>query len=398
MRNYSHEDRIDSTKTTINVESGLQYVETTIAPGESKTLVRSDIVRMPRDTSGWRNPTPYTVVDETSSGFRGTRTTQTRYTNFPIYDQDIIVTGGQADLPAAYFTASSLPTSDGNDLHRAEVQALLKVRDQKFNAALFLAEADKSAAMIGSSATQLYRSYSAFRRGNFAAAARHLRISLPSNGKGAASRWLEYQYGWLPLLSDLKGAYEELRRPYRSGGGVIGVKSRVTSKEERKVLTNYQPYSVSSTISLQKRTQVCLWYKIDNPALLQASTVGLLNPLEVGWELIPFSFVLDWLVPIGDVLGALTATSGTTFLNGTSTFSVEASCLDVLQGGSFVNSPGSAYEYTVTGTGNATQSRRIFKMNRNLYRYSPVPVPYWKNPASVGHALNALALLRSIIR
>lgn len=36
---------------------------------------------------------------------------------------------------------------------------------------------------------------------------------------------------------------------------------------------------------------------------------GLLNPLEVIWELVPFSFVADWFLPIGDYLSALDASS-----------------------------------------------------------------------------------------
>lgn len=32
--------------------------------------------------------------------------------------------------------------------------------------------------------------------------------------------------------------------------------------------------------------------------------VGLMDPLSVAWELVPFSFVLDWFLPIGSWLSA----------------------------------------------------------------------------------------------
>lgn len=34
------------------------------------------------------------------------------------------------------------------------------------------------------------------------------------------------------------------------------------------------------------------------------------NPLEIAWELVPFSFVIDWFIPIGDWLGSLDALKG----------------------------------------------------------------------------------------
>jgi hypothetical protein len=43
------------------------------------------------------------------------------------------------------------------------------------------------------------------------------------------------------------------------------------------------------------------------------------NPLEWAWELIPFSFVVDWAFPIGDWLGALDAMTGVNSTIGTVT-------------------------------------------------------------------------------
>lgn len=44
---------------------------------------------------------------------------------------------------------------------------------------------------------------------------------------------------------------------------------------------------------------------------------GLLNPLEVIWELVPLSFVADWFLPIGDYLSALDAPFRFTHIGGT---------------------------------------------------------------------------------
>lgn len=38
--------------------------------------------------------------------------------------------------------------------------------------------------------------------------------------------------------------------------------------------------------------------------------IGLTNPLLLGWELIPFSFVADWFIQVGDYLETLDALIG----------------------------------------------------------------------------------------
>lgn len=55
---------------------------------------------------------------------------------------------------------------------------------------------------------------------------------------------------------------------------------------------------------MEKGTLTCR-FKINNPDLLLPAKVGLTNPLSVAWELIPFSFVVDWFLPIGKYLDAL---------------------------------------------------------------------------------------------
>jgi hypothetical protein len=52
--------------------------------------------------------------------------------------------------------------------------------------------------------------------------------------------------------------------------------------------------------------------RIDNPALATAQAVGLTNPALVAWELVPYSFVIDWFLPIGNWLTAIAPLVGIT--------------------------------------------------------------------------------------
>jgi hypothetical protein len=58
------------------------------------------------------------------------------------------------------------------------------------------------------------------------------------------------------------------------------------------------------------------WRFRPNAADLPAR-LGLLNPAEVIWELVPFSFVADWFLPIGDYLSALDAPMRFSHVGGT---------------------------------------------------------------------------------
>lgn len=64
----------------------------------------------------------------------------------------------------------------------------------------------------------------------------------------------------------------------------------------------------------EKSCRVKLWLKISNPQLSQLQQLGLTNPALVAWELVPFSFVFDWFISVGQYLQGITALHGVTIL------------------------------------------------------------------------------------
>jgi len=65
-----------------------------------------------------------------------------------------------------------------------------------------------------------------------------------------------------------------------------------------------------------KKSQSAIFYvQTDVPA----HRISLGNPMELAWELIPFSFVVDWFLPIGNWISALDATLHVTGTWGTVT-------------------------------------------------------------------------------
>lgn len=124
--------------------------------------------------------------------------------------------------------------------------------------------------------------------------------------KEIASKWLEYRYGWLPLLGTIYDAGENLRRKVRVDP--YTVRTRTTSSKERTVTQNSGSgetlVSMYVNAKLHARYQLSITFKPPSVQLQQLLNWTSLNPLTIAWELVPLSFVADWFVNVGDQLRA----------------------------------------------------------------------------------------------
>lgn len=366
-----------------------QFVPT--AGQELKELARSNVVPLPKDNLGWRGFTNYDVDDFRLSSWQGSCYREQIHPSQGIYRKWMEDGSFDQQFGQPPFEVPGWGDVSQNTINRTVVKALLKARDQKINAALAIAEMNKSIETISSRFTKLYQGYRQARKGNFRAAA--VALGVDKKGKKSASSWLELQYGWLPLLSDIHGAYEEIQKRKREHGFVFKVEANGSEVDNR-----FQPLSddrTSGSLSSKvvRRVKIVLWYQVDYDYLVQASDLGLTNPMEIAWELTPWSFVLDWAIPIGDVLGAMTAASGLTYKGGTRTLSTRG---ELVGNRRFKSFSADGYNNKCEGEANCSVSR--FKMRREILHSSPIPLPHVKNPVSTGHALNAMALLRGLFK
>lgn len=231
-------------------------------------------------------------------------------------------------------------TSDVMLENEAAVKALQKLADAKINLAVSAAEARKTIDLVLGKANQIYEAMRAVRRGNIGVALEYLQISTHSHkfsrsklsrfSKGTRTRskagyttstsihwekqWLELRYGWMPLLMDIQGAAEAITDRIH-GGRLPWCQAIGTSKSEgRYASSGSSTYSAGShwteAGNSVKTFKVKIVAEISNPHLNQAQQLGLTNPALVAWELVPFSFVFDWFVSVGDYLTAVTALQG----------------------------------------------------------------------------------------
>lgn len=188
---------------------------------------------------------------------------------------------------------------------RDEYRLLGKLRESlagsEFNLGVFLAEASPALGMIFNAATRIDRALRKFQRFDYAGAARALidgpvkKKSTFSSKKSASNNWLELQYGWLPLLKDAEAGAQFLAHM-----SSVPLKRRVVSRIRKSVTGELMPDSTAFTRTGDEVHLLQIVSYIEEVDTVKLS--GLSDPLSIVWERIPYSFVVDWFLPIGNFL------------------------------------------------------------------------------------------------
>lgn len=285
---------------------------------------------------------------------------------------------------------------DANDQIRLVNKLRDKVVGSSFNAAVTLGELNQSIDLVVNSATRIARYLGHLTRGNFAAAARAVNADLSSIKKGSqlkktpkatSSMHLELEYGWKPLLNDVVDGAEALahalntpvQKTYRVAVGkdisIVG-KSWVTPS------CGIPGYFVHKRGVKTQRRGLIVRFK-EKPSL--PKLLGLLDPEVVMWERLPFSFVADWFIPLGDWLTARGFSQG---LNATFITSDKRTGMMFQPYGSGL--------FVDAGQPEARFTQVLFDrtISTSLKVPKPVVIPLSK-ALSWGHMTNAVALLIS---
>lgn len=203
----------------------------------------------------------------------------------------------------------------------------------------------------------------------------------------ASQVWLEYTYAWTPLVQDVHAIMEleRIRPPAHiiskvaSGGGQDTWSSDTVEDVAKVHRVRTEQYRDRVTIECG-----CL---VKDPGISFLNQVGLTNPALLAWELLPYSFVVDWFIPIGDWLQMQTALVATELTSINYTMSRVVDIRDEFNWSTY-----SPYWGTVVA-GHANRDGITRYKNRRVGSLPQIPGPKFKNPFSASHALSGLALL-----
>lgn len=179
----------------------------------------------------------------------------------------------------------------------------------------------EAANMVAKNARKLCHAYNLLRKGKWRQFCRTLGISAKKPRRGrdnVPSLWLEYSFGWAPLLSDI---YTTLNRTFEVPAVFVRRVYRATYPDVVTGGSSYTKYHRRGIYTV--RGVATGLVTVDVPAIYAASQYGITNPLATAWEALPFSFVVDWFAPVGDFINSLNATGGLKFKDYSVTSTVE---------------------------------------------------------------------------
>lgn len=287
-------------------------------------------------------------------------------------------------LAEQYNTA--MPASIRN---RLNTEVLLKVGQRKVNYGESIAEGRETVSMLARSASTLVRAVLAARKGQWHRVPGILGVQKRKlrSGASASEKWLSYQYGWMPLMGDIYDSYQLFDKGLRKGPQIFSAVRNLTDRSSAKRADSAfaKIYTDRSTV----RNTAKVFYRLADNDLNQLHQLGLINPFEVAWAIVPFSFVVDWLLPVGSYLEALSARMGVSFVDGFYGRRVDGI---VVAGNNFRAS-------TFIPSSSTWRARtESFSYQRWVMPALPYPGLYVKSPFSTTHVTSALALLRQLWR
>jgi len=313
---------------------------------------------------------------------------------------------GTAEMWPAALPVSS-PSYDVRTFNKA-VQKLIEKAELEIagNIAQDFAQAGQTVKLIGESATKIVRSLRMLRRGQLPQALDALLVGRKNadrirrkcrlaKTKTLADNWLELQYGWKPLLQDIDGALRSTAAYMQKNSferwatvsskltvnGIAGIDIELDGSRigYRKTVTDYA-------------TRLGARFGVANSLKSYLAQTGFTNPLNLGWEILPFSFVVDWFLPVGPWLTQLSSWDGLVFIDGFRTDFLWEHCFVEIYQQNKTFPPFNAVYYSKGGL----WARETIKTDRvKLTSFPHQHFPSFKNPMSVTHAVNALALLAS---
>lgn len=200
--------------------------------------------------------------------------------------------------------------------NRAYSRLVNKVNGNSSQLGVMFAEWRESQGMITKRAIGLRKAYQNLRKGRFRDFLKELSVSPKRKHRNkvrnslneASGLWLEYWFGWSPFLGDIYSACIELSDPIRTGVRIQG-----SSKDRSLNHVGIVGAGSDSTNDYVVRTGAV--FALDNPNLYLASQLGLVNPATIAWEVIPFSFMVDWVADVSSFLESFSDFAGLRVIN-----------------------------------------------------------------------------------
>jgi hypothetical protein len=277
----------------------------------------------------------------------------------------------------------SVPNIDSKlaDLKRQALSRLYsRVQDEKANLALMAAEGAKTIDLI----SDLFFSGLKLAKSLYRLQLNDTIKVVGASRQQLSSRWLQYVYGCAPLISevnkiisDTKGSVKSWRKYSTRSSDVLTFSSSTNPP-----ITGVS-YSYNVTFGCKTSVIVDTSFSIPKASV----AYGFSQPAAIAWELVPFSFVVDWFFPLGNWLTSSHALD-TNIISYYDTYFVKTEI--EYSSYHFINVPTGLQG---GGQGPSGKKTQVY-VSRRVGSAPPMPLPsISRSPLSPARVFNALALL-----
>lgn len=309
---------------------------------------------------------------------------------YPIWSTDGPDYDDFSALPNAYVDAYGDP-GPFTDPTIVREEALRKFYSKLSNTdyllAEYLLEMRKTVNAVNDSIRKLVKIASSLKRGRVGLITKHA----PLTDEEFAKQWLGSQFMWAPLLSDIHNTINRVQTRSFGLHCKAVAKSGKMSNEKVFRASPLRYCSLEIDSSIFEDIRVTVKAKITpNTSVLNGylSSIGISDPGVVGWNYLPFSFVVDWLYPVGQYFSALEAAGNWTISDASVTTTQRIRRED--KGKMVVLPP---HTYGCKGSGTIYLSRKVKQRTLGI---PGVPPPRCNFSVDAWKVVTSISLLRTI--
>lgn len=295
----------------------------------------------------------------------------------------------------------SAPVSNVNNLR---MKLLNNIRSEVLDVAMVLAEMKDTADTIGNGLMRIARTMDMVKRRKpdsfyYLLNGRRKDNRRPTDKflRETAGAYLEWKYGIMPTVYDVRGACKAL--DMNETGSffdnppllVARAKDVVQGTGSGSFVLAAASGGFTTTLDIEYYTErkARCDYRVSGEGLrgLNRYGLGLGTIATVAFDKTPFSFVLNMAIPIAELIKAWTALAGVDVVGYCETLYQKAKVKEQTRVGHIQNGP---------VTFNVKDSPERIGFERRAYASPPMPLPYVRNPIKVGNAATVLALFTQL--
>lgn len=289
----------------------------------------------------------------------------------------------------------------------SETSAKASLSKSLMNVPLLIAERRQTAALLASYGRRIAAVVSKTQRESLVRYYKYPPNRRRQAARDIANEHLAVMFGLLPLVDEAVGAAELAARKEEiilTGRGARAIDSSSLEGADHlpsglltATSTRFaHAFHVTEKITDRLSCRTSLTCKVTVPALVRMRQVGF-NPLATAYDLVPLSFLADFVSNLGTFIRSLDPTPGLEFMWGCSTAYRRRDVKWTAHGLSGIYTPSSGsvkMSYKTTGTATATAS--VVEVKREVIDEIPGSSLYFANNMSVGKAvtIGALAIQR----